>query len=61
MNENLMEYFIISGKKAVPTHCAYSKDAKYIVAGVQVASVINTFLLLSFISQISHSVWPDPF
>jgi hypothetical protein len=37
MNENLMEYFIISGKKAVPTHCAYSKDAKYIVAGVQVA------------------------
>ncbi|CAB3998211.1 WD repeat-containing 70 [Paramuricea clavata] len=34
-NINVLKTKSIQGKKAVPTHCAYSKDAKYIVAGVQ--------------------------
>lgn len=34
-NINVLKTKNAQGKKAVPTHCTYSKDAKYIVAGVQ--------------------------
>ncbi|XP_046851509.1 WD repeat-containing protein 70-like isoform X2 [Xenia sp. Carnegie-2017] len=34
-NINVLKTKSAQGKKAIPTHCAYSKDAKYIIAGVQ--------------------------
>lgn len=38
-NINVLKTKNIQGKKSIPTHCAYSKDAKYIVAGVQDGSI----------------------